>query len=93
MTTAEQHLSTATARLEGRDRSGFPIRDEHRLAEALPHIVAAVVGEQQTTNAHLASLADSLARIATALEQQTTAPAPEPAPARRLWLPRNRKHS
>ncbi|GAA2484808.1 hypothetical protein GCM10010406_21320 [Streptomyces thermolineatus] len=93
MTTTDQHLSAATARLEGRDRSGFPIRDEYRLIKAMPHIVAALVGEQQTTNAHLASLADSLARIATALERQATQTPAEPAPPRRLWLPRNRKHS
>jgi hypothetical protein len=40
--------------------------------------------EQQTTNAHLASIADSLARIADAMNQ-TSLP-PEPEPKRPLWL-------
>jgi carbonic anhydrase len=59
--------------------------DKERKATA--HTVLALVAEQRTTNDHLDGIADSLARIASALERSAEKPDPAPViePKRRWW--------
>ncbi|MFB7738322.1 hypothetical protein ACFC08_28820 [Streptomyces sp. NPDC056112] len=69
----------------------FPIKGGAQ--EAVPYLLLALVKEQRATNWHLNGIADSLARIAKALEQKPEPAAesqPEPESKRRLWLPRRR---
>lgn len=85
MTDTQELLRRANRGLAGRHpRSDFPIQGGDR--EASAHALVALASEQQTTNAHLAGIADSLARIAAVLEQ----PAPAPAPKSRRWYPTRR---
>jgi hypothetical protein len=85
--TTQQLLRQASKGLEGKHPlHDFPVGNGTDMAAA--HAVVALATEQQTTNAHLASIADSLTRIADAMNQ--TALPPEPEPKRRLWLPGRR---
>ncbi|MER8003043.1 hypothetical protein [Streptomyces sp. NPDC095613] len=67
---------------------GFPIQDGANQATA--HALVALVAEQQATNQHLASIAESLAALA-ATQQPPGNHTPEPEPKRRLWLPSRRR--
>ncbi|MFD8545624.1 hypothetical protein [Streptomyces sp. NPDC059649] len=90
-TPTETHVRRAEKGVDGKHPiHDFVIKDGS--AAAVPHALLALVTEQQATNAHLASIADSLGRIAAALEELAVkeAPTPEPEPKRRLWLPTRR---
>ena len=87
MNTTHQLLRQAAKGLEGKHPlHGFPVDNATDMGAA--HALVALATEQQTTNAHLASIADSLARIADAMNQP--APSSEPEPKRRFWLPGRR---
>ncbi|WP_438479228.1 hypothetical protein [Streptomyces asiaticus] len=89
MTSTPELLHRAHKGLEGRHPTcDFPIKTGTQ--EATAHALVALAAEQQATNAHLASIADSLTRIADALHRPAVAPAPETEPKRRLWLPGRR---
>ena len=55
------------------------------------YALLALVAEQRSTNWHLNGIADSLSRIAKALEQGPESVAPPEPPKRRLWLPTRRR--
>ena len=83
MNPTQQLLRQAAKGLEGKHPlHGFPVDNATDMGAA--HALVALATEQQTTTAHLASIADSLARIADAMKQPTLSP--EPKPKRRLWL-------
>lgn len=90
-TPTEIHVRRAEKGVKGKDPyHGWSIQTGP--AEAVPHALLALVTEQEATNAHLASIAGSLARIAVALERPVVREVPvvEPEPKRRLWLPSRR---
>ncbi|MFE7485498.1 hypothetical protein [Streptomyces sp. NPDC057552] len=64
---------------------GWPINNGPERASA--HALVALAGQQQETNRHLASIAESLAAL---VAETAQAPA-GPEPKRRLWLPTRRK--
>ncbi|MEE4419552.1 hypothetical protein [Streptomyces bugieae] len=87
-TPTEIHVSRAEDGVNGKNpMHGFSVQDGPQ--RAVPHALLALVTEQQATNAHLAAIADSLDRIATALAKPTVVE-PAPEPKRRLWLPKPR---
>ncbi|QBJ94442.1 hypothetical protein D0Z67_29170 (plasmid) [Streptomyces seoulensis] len=85
-------IRRAERALDGKHpKHDFPIPDAPQAA--MPYLLMALVKEQRATNWHLTGIADSLSRIAKALEQQpepAQAPQTEPQPKRRLWLPNRR---
>ncbi|WP_438489543.1 hypothetical protein [Streptomyces sp. S186] len=87
-TPTETHVRRAEKGVNGKSPM-YGWSDQDGPAKAVPHALLALVTEQQATNAHLASIADSLDRIAAALNKPVDEP-PAPEPKRRLWLPARR---
>lgn len=78
--------------LDGRHPEyGFPINNGSERATA--HALVALAEQQQETNRHLASIAESLATLAAATTTPPSTVPPEPEPKRRLWLPARRKNA
>ena len=81
-------IRSAERALDGKHpQHGFSISDGDQAA--MPYLLMALVKEQRATNWHLDGIADSLSRIAKALEQKPE-PVIGPQPKRRLWLPGRR---
>lgn len=75
--------------LDGRHpEHDFPINNGSEKASALA--LVALAEQQQETNRHLASIAESLAALAAAPATPPNAAAIETEPKRRLWLPTRR---
>jgi len=81
-------IRRAEAAMDGKHpQHGFSINDGDQAA--VPYLLMGLVKEQRATNWHLEGIANSLSRIAKALEQKPE-PAPTPEPKRRPWLPSRR---
>ncbi|WP_329143496.1 hypothetical protein OIU91_06085 [Streptomyces sp. NBC_01456] len=88
-TPTDIHVSRAEDGVDGKNpMNGFSAQDGPQ--RAVPHALLALVTEQQATNAHLAQIADSLGRIAAALDKPAAEEPPASEPKRRLWLPSRR---
>ncbi|WP_274916540.1 hypothetical protein [Streptomyces sp. WZ-12] len=84
-TSTATHIRRAEKGVDGKDpMHGWSVQDGSQ--RAVPHALLALVTEQEATNAHLASIADSLDRIAAALDKSAIEPSTS-QPKRRLWLP------
>jgi hypothetical protein len=84
-------IRRAETALDGKHpQHGFSINNGSQAAT--PYLLMALAEEQRATNWQLNGIADSLSRIAKALEQrdEQPAPAPKPEPKRRWWQPNRR---
>ncbi|MBH0246065.1 hypothetical protein I3W98_29435 [Streptomyces cavourensis] len=85
-------IHQARQALGGRDpEHGWPIKNGPERASA--HALVALAEQQQETNRHLSSIAESLVALAAASIKRPSVPAAEPEPKRRLWLPTRRKNA